>query len=137
MKCKKCGKEIEDYSLFCKHCGKNQQDTMKCNKCGKEIEDNSLFCKYCGKNQQEKKYLPVLKGYQYAIIVLWLLINLYCLSTYTMDNAKRYLYPFQGSNSFHGPTLDYYDFSEFLLYGLGGVALMVSIWLYIGSKKKE
>lgn len=131
MKCKKCGKEIEDYSLFCKHCGKNQQDTMKCNKCGKEIEDNSLFCKYCGKNQQEKKYLPVLKGYQYALIALWLIFNLYCLSTYTLDGARSALYPIQGS------SLDYYDFSEFMLYGLGGVALMVSFWLYIGSKKKN
>ena len=24
---------------------------MFCSKCGKEIEDNSVFCKYCGKEQ--------------------------------------------------------------------------------------
>ena len=132
MKCKMCGKEIEDNSLFCKHCGKNQQETMKCKMCGKEIEDDSIFCKYCGKSQQGKKLLPSLKGYQYAIIVLWLIINLYCLLTFTNEySASSALYPFQGSN------LDYYDFSEFMLYGLGGVALMVSFWLYIGSKKKK
>ena len=100
---------------------------MKCKMCGKEINNDSLFCKYCGQKQQEKLPKLRLKEYQYAIIVAWLILNLYCWLTFTDPFAGRFLFPIQKTN------VDYYDISEFVLYGLGGVAIMVGIWLF---KKK-
>lgn len=37
MKCKYCGKEIDEGSVFCGYCGKQQPKVMYCIKCGKEI----------------------------------------------------------------------------------------------------
>jgi len=52
--CNKCGREVSDSSIFCKHCGhkiKTKVDSSAksfCNNCGKEISSDALFCKYCG-----------------------------------------------------------------------------------------
>lgn len=98
--------------------------------CGKEIHDDSLFCKYCGMKQQEELSKPKLrlKDYQYAIIVVWLILNVYCWLTYTESFADRYLFPIQKF------SIDYYDKSEFVLYGIGGVCIMVGFWLYKKNK---
>ena len=47
MKCKHCGKEIDNDSVFCKFCG--AKVNLKCKYCGEEIANDSNFCKFCGK----------------------------------------------------------------------------------------
>lgn len=50
MRCKKCGREVSDNSIFCINCGeKVEKSTIKvCKKCGKENEDIYMFCSGCG-----------------------------------------------------------------------------------------
>lgn len=51
MKCKFCGKEIEEGSLFCGYCGKEQSKAKCCVQCGREIDADAEFCGYCGAKQ--------------------------------------------------------------------------------------
>ena len=51
MKCRFCGNEIEDGSLFCGYCGKEQPKMKYCVQCGREIDADAEFCGYCGAKQ--------------------------------------------------------------------------------------
>ena len=51
MKCKFCGNEIEQGSLFCSYCGKEQLQSKRCIKCGHEIDADAKFCDFCGASQ--------------------------------------------------------------------------------------
>jgi len=51
MKCRFCGNEIEDGSLFCGYCGKEQPKMKYCVQCGREIDADAEFCGYCGRKQ--------------------------------------------------------------------------------------
>jgi RNA polymerase subunit RPABC4/transcription elongation factor Spt4 len=51
MKCRFCGNEIEDGSLFCGYCGKEQPKVKYCIQCGHEIDADAEFCGYCGAKQ--------------------------------------------------------------------------------------
>lgn len=55
MKCKFCGKEIEEGSLFCGYCGKEQPKGKACINCGREIDADAEFCGYCGAKQSASK----------------------------------------------------------------------------------
>ena len=51
MKCKYCGKEIDEGSIFCGYCGKKQPMVKHCIKCGQEIGLDDAFCGFCGASQ--------------------------------------------------------------------------------------
>lgn len=51
MKCVFCGKEIEEGSLFCGYCGREQPKVKYCVQCGREIDADADFCGYCGAKQ--------------------------------------------------------------------------------------
>lgn len=51
MRCKFCGNEIEEGSLFCGYCGKEQPKVKYCVQCGHEIDADAEFCGYCGAKQ--------------------------------------------------------------------------------------
>lgn len=55
IKCKYCGKEIDDNSIYCGYCGKEQPQNRHCVKCGHEIDANVAFCGYCGAEQSKQK----------------------------------------------------------------------------------
>lgn len=97
---------------------------MKCRKCAQVIDDDSKFCKFCGHMQNSSQVKKKIKGYQIAVLCLWIVINLSGVLSYTHGDANRRLFPLNGLDT------GYYDFSEFLLYGIGGCVLLLIIWLY-------
>lgn len=50
MKCWNCNAELEEGSLFCPDCGKEQtwSEGKKCPFCGNALEDDAVFCTSCG-----------------------------------------------------------------------------------------
>ncbi len=52
MKCKNCGRDLEDNAKFCKFCGyrvpKKNNGQVICKSCGKILDSNEKFCKFCG-----------------------------------------------------------------------------------------
>lgn len=56
MKCKQCGANIDDDSMFCPECGAKcgqeahgqQENTMFCPNCGQKMAADSAFCPNCG-----------------------------------------------------------------------------------------
>ena len=59
MKCKYCGKEIDEGSIFCGYCGKQQPKVKYCIKCGQEIGLDDVFCGYCGAPQINEPLVAV------------------------------------------------------------------------------
>ena len=47
-KCPYCNAQIEDGSLFCEVCGKQQPQGKVCTHCGAAINDGDMFCQGCG-----------------------------------------------------------------------------------------
>ena len=47
-KCPYCNAQIEDGSLFCEVCGKQQPQGKVCPHCGTAINDGDMFCQGCG-----------------------------------------------------------------------------------------
>ncbi|UCE92268.1 MAG: zinc ribbon domain-containing protein [Methanobacteriota archaeon] len=58
-RCRSCGKESEDDSKFCVHCGRPFSEVKRCPKCG---HDNPAFSRYCGECSTE---LPVVESSPY------------------------------------------------------------------------
>lgn len=49
MRCKNCGAELADGSVFCRECGTKVDKIKKfCRECGAEITDGGKFCSNCG-----------------------------------------------------------------------------------------
>ena len=51
MKCRFCGKKLDEGSVFCGYCGKQQPKVKNCVKCGQEIGLDDAFCGFCGASQ--------------------------------------------------------------------------------------
>ena len=91
MYCRNCGKQIDDSSNFCPHCGfatneatpntasqnatnnEQRRQMMYCKNCGKEINDNADMCIHCGvavnRSQSTSKDVPY-SGYSIAGMVV-------------------------------------------------------------------
>lgn len=51
MKCKECGYELSDDTMFCGKCGKptsSSSNKIKCKECGIEMDGNLEYCPKCG-----------------------------------------------------------------------------------------
>jgi len=63
MKCRNCGREIDEEAKFCEFCGKSTaseekpvvEELMYCRNCGKRIRKDASFCKFCGESFKEEK----------------------------------------------------------------------------------
>lgn len=58
MFCEKCGKQLEEGSLFCNVCGAKQPQPVFCPQCGKRLEPRSRFCNICGVSQITPQIQP-------------------------------------------------------------------------------
>lgn len=52
-KCRYCGSQNDDDSLFCSECGKKMHQGRVCPYCGSGISDDDVFCANCGKKVKE------------------------------------------------------------------------------------
>ena len=117
MYCKHCGKEIADDSKFCQHCGGKQED-------GFPSPANNAVKSEEPKKQEKVIEIPTIKTNLsdnqkkwIGFYVAWALLNfIFIFIKGNYDNASRYFFPFQATWSKW--DLNYYDFSEFLVYAI-------------------
>ena len=112
---------------------------MYCKHCGREIDDDSSFCKYCGKPQDNRvptynglidfvTKRPIVSSY-----ILWVIINVYCLSH--GDKYGGYydlLYPkvciFDDYASIEDYfSLDYYQITDFIVW-----VILIPLVIFLG-----
>ena len=132
MYCKHCGKEIADDSKFCQHCGGKQEDSFA-SPTNNEVRSEEP------KKQEKVIEIPTIKTNLsdnqkkwIGIYVAWALLNfIFIFIKGTYDGSNRYFFPFQASG---GNTwdLEYYDFSEFLVY-----AILLPLIVFFIYKYKE
>lgn len=120
---------------------------MYCKHCGKQIANDSRFCQYCGGSQDgaatEKKHrkvieMPVVKTHLsdrakkwLGIYAIWALLNFLFIFIGDDEHSSEHLWPLREGG------LEYYDFSEFLLYVLVLPALALGICKWRRSREKE
>lgn len=46
--CPACGKQVQDDSKFCNHCGQQQVIFAECSSCGRNMDPDARFCSGCG-----------------------------------------------------------------------------------------
>ena len=132
MYCKYCGKEIADDSKFCQHCGGKQEDSFA-SPTNNEVKSEEP------KKQEKVIEIPTIKTNLsdnqkkwIGIYVAWALLNfIFIFIKGNYDGSNRYFFPFQASG---GNTwdLEYYDFSEFLVY-----AILLPLIVFFIYKYKE
>ena len=132
MYCKHCGKEIADDSKFCQHCGGKQEDSFA-SPTNNEVRSEEP------KKQEKVIEIPIIKTNLSAnqkkwigLYVAWALLNfIFIFIKGTYDDSNRYFFPFQASGR-NTWDLEYYDFSEFLVY-----AILLPLIVFFIYKYKE
>ena len=132
MYCKHCGKEIADDSKFCQHCGGKQEDSFA-SPTNNEVKSEEP------KKQEKVIEIPIIKTNLsdnqkkwIGIYVAWALLNfIFIFIKGTYDGSNRYFFPFQASGR-NTWDLEYYDFSEFLVY-----AILLPLIVFFIYKYKE
>mgnify|MGYP006357842935 CR=1 FL=1 len=136
MYCKHCGKEIADDSKFCQHCGGKQEDSFA-SPTNNEVKSEEP------KKQEKVIEIPIIKTNLSAnqkkwigIYVAWALLNfIFIFIKGTYDGSNRYFFPFQASGR-NTWDLEYYDFSEFLVYAILLPLIVFFIYKYIEKISK-
>ena len=132
MYCKHCGKEIADDSKFCQHCGGKQEDSFA-SQTNNEVRSEEP------KKQEKVIEIPTIKTNLsdnqkkwIGLYVAWALLNfIFIFIKGTYDGSNRYFFPFQASGR-NTWDLEYYDFSEFLVY-----AILLPLIVFFIYKYKE
>ena len=129
---------------------------MYCKNCGEKIEDNSRFCAFCGTLQKIPNTNPSLNTQQFVdyntinkietlfgvklskkivgIFLLWVLLQLILLLTNWNNSsyASDKIWPFSNYSE-----MKHYDFTEFLLYTIVPILILIIINLFKEPKEKE
>ena len=132
MYCKHCGKEIADDSKFCQHCGGKQEDSFA-SPTNNEVRSEEP------KKQEKVIEIPIIKTNLSAnqtkwigLYVAWALLNfIFIFIKGYYPDPNRYFFPFQASGR-NTWDLEYYDFSEFLVY-----AILLPLIVFFIYKYKE
>ena len=140
MYCIECGAQIPDNSKFCSHCGKNQTEsepTLK-EKIAEVIIEKEITRQVieAHKTSIDYQFLRKAMGWYLA----WILLHLTFLLVFS-DGI------FDGSNSSdgfedfwpfnHKSRLSYYDITEFLIYTIFPLAILVIISLTRNQNSTE
>ena len=134
MYCKHCGKEIADDSKFCQHCGGKQEDSFA-SPTNNEVKSEEP------KKQEKVIEIPTIKTNLsdnqkkwIGLYVAWALLNfIFIFVKGNYDDSNRYCFPFQAAWSDDNTwDLEYYDFSEFLVY-----AILLPLIVFFIYKYKE
>ena len=86
---------------------------MYCKNCGKELENGSLFCIHCGKEQNSKHNSFNLK-YLWIVYIIWAIVHLFMMTGTKYVDSVSVFYPSIFSD--HSWDDSYYDFSEYFVY---------------------
>jgi hypothetical protein len=127
---------------------------MFCKNCGQQISDNSRYCIHCGTlqknshthiNQQHFVNQQLIKKFENIIginnskkvvgfYLIWFLIHLILLllNWNTNNYANERFWPFSAPFE-----LEYYDFSEFILYTIVPIILLVIVNLFLDTKESK
>ena len=126
MYCKHCGKLIDDDSTFCKHCGKSQDVNPISNASNVQKtsnkEQSAILKSINNMSEKEKKWA--------RIYLIWVLVNFTCMFIHGFhSSSSNYFYPFQYRYGWAKRwDLEYYDFSEFLVYAI--ILPLIAFYLY-------
>lgn len=116
MYCKHCGKEIDDDSKFCRHCG-GVQEMPIANPKENVVEEKSNTKEKVVEIPTIKVNLSAKTKWIICLYSLWVVANLYCLlAKEKSGHAAEYFLPFTKS---HHIKFQYYDITEFIVYVVG------------------
>ncbi len=139
MYCIECGAQIPDNSKFCSHCGHKQTEgepSLK-EKIAKVIIEKEITRQVieAHKSSIDFQFLKKTMGYYLA----WVLIHLGLLligsgGMFDGDNmGARYFWPFGKGSYYSGIKVGHYDITEFLVYTIFPLAILV-IWSMVRTQ---
>lgn len=140
MYCIECGAQIPDNSKFCSHCGKPQNEaepSMK-EKVAEKIIEHDIVRQVVEEQRKSLDYQFLRKamGWYLAWVVLHLgLLLIGSDGLFDGDNmgAKRF-WPLGKYSDFD--EVDYYDITEFLVYTIFPLAILI-IWSMVRSQNQD
>lgn len=140
MYCIECGAQIPDNSKFCSHCGKPQSEaepSMK-EKVAEKIIENEIVRQVVEEQRKSLDYQFLRKamGWYLAWVVLHLgilLIGSDGIFDGRNMGAKGF-WPLGKYSDFD--EVDYYDITEFLVYTIFPLAILI-IWSMVRSQNQE
>ena len=91
MKCKYCGKELEEGTLFCSNCGQKVSESKNiCINCGAKIEEGASFCLNCGikLNNDSSSTMSSKKGKWLKVVILCGILVLAYIGYNTISKAR-------------------------------------------------
>lgn len=127
MYCKNCGQQIADNSRFCSHCGTLQK-----------LPQNSTYPQQIVSPQTVQKLEGVfginISKQVVGYYLVWFLLHLILLlvNWKASDYANERFWPFSERSK-----LEHYDFSEFLLYTLVPLIILVIVNLFRDPKETK
>lgn len=140
MYCIECGAQIPDNSKFCSHCGKPQNEaepSMK-EKVAEKIIENEIVRQVVDEQRKSLDYQFLRKamGWYLAWVVLHLgLLLIGSDGIFDGGNmgAKKF-WPLGKYSDFD--EVDYYDITEFLVYTIFPLAILI-IWSMVRSQNQD
>lgn len=146
MYCIECGTQIPDNSKFCSHCGKPQSEAEPSikEKVAEKIIENEIVRQVVEdqKRSLDYQFLRKAMGWYLAWVVAHLGILLFFSSGIfdgkNSNNGLSDFWPFDGFTRYYwgDKFAYYYDFTEFLVYTIFPLAILI-IWSMVRSQNQD
>lgn len=136
MYCIECGAQIPDNSKFCSHCGKsqNEEEASLKEKVAEKIIENEIVRQIVEEreNSLDYQFLRKSMGWYLAWVVIHLGILLIA-SEGIFDDSNMGAKKFWPFGSYRRLDISYYDITEFLVYTVFPLAILV-IWSMVRTQ---